>query len=100
MKHWAGVGGTEDQASGLRATNGKYDVFPMLCVSSEAFTTIGFQTAGRKNLRLLLSIRLKKLLLLYGRVGFTSIQWYYGMMIQRPEWIGFNIKTVAPITDN
>lgn len=99
MKHWAGAGGTEDTTAGLRATNGKYDVFPLLCVSSEAFTTIGFQTAGKKKFEIITKAPSRETASFndpYGRVGFTSIQWHYGMMMQRPEWIGL-IKTVAPI---
>lgn len=30
----------------------------------------------------------------YGEMGFSSIKWYYGTMILRPERIGV-IKTVA-----
>jgi len=99
MKHWAGAGGIEDPAQGLRATNSRYDVFPMLCVSSEAFTTIGFQTAGKKKFEIITkhpSSETADFNDPYGRLGFTSVQWNYGMMIQRPEWIGL-IKTVAPI---
>lgn len=99
MKHWAGAGGAEDPAQGLRATNGKYDVFPMLCVPSEAFTTIGFQTAGKKKFEIITKHPSRETADFndpYGRLGFTSVQWNYGMMIQRPEWIGL-IKTVAPI---
>jgi hypothetical protein len=32
----------------------------------------------------------------YGETGFSSIKWYYGILIKRPERIGL-IKTVAPI---
>ena len=31
----------------------------------------------------------------YGKIGLTSLFWYYGIMFQRPERIGL-IKTVAP----
>ena len=30
----------------------------------------------------------------YGLNGLTSIRWYYGTVILRPEWIGL-LKTVA-----
>ena len=32
----------------------------------------------------------------YGETGFSSIKWYYGILIKRPERIGL-VKTVAPI---
>ena len=32
----------------------------------------------------------------YGETGFSSIKWYYGILILRPERIGV-IKTVAPV---
>ena len=31
----------------------------------------------------------------YGETGFSSIKWYYGVLVLRPERLGM-IKTVAP----
>ena len=100
MAHWAGVGATESTNGGYRATSGKYDVFPMLCIGSESFTTIGFQTSGK-------SFKFKIITKMpgegvaqhndpFGRTGFSSIQWYYGTMILRPERIAL-AKTVAEL---
>ncbi|CAL9956598.1 major head protein [Vibrio phage D505] len=91
MLHWAGAGATEGTNGGYRATNGKYDVFPMLVVGAESFTTIGFQTNGNM-------VKFKTTTKMpgegvadradpYGETGFSSIKWYYGTMIMRPERI-------------
>lgn len=91
MLHWAGVGAAEGTNGGYRATNGKYDVFPMLVVGAESFTTIGFQTNGNM-------VKFKTTTKMpgegvadradpYGETGFSSIKWYYGTMIMRPERI-------------
>lgn len=98
MMKWAGTGAPASDTKYFR-TSGKYDVFPVLVVGSEAFTTIGFQTAGKKKFEIITkhpSSETADFNDPYGRLGFTSVQWNYGMMIQRPEWIGL-IKTVAPI---
>ncbi|WAI96130.1 major capsid protein [Vibrio phage vB_VhaP_PG11] len=100
MAHWAGVGAAEVTNDGYRATGGNYDVFPMLCIGSESFTTVGFQTSGK-------SFKFKIITKMpgegvaqhndpYGRTGFSSIQWYYGTMILRPERIAL-AKTVAEL---
>ncbi len=94
MQHWAGAGATATGANlGYKKTDvagtDKYDVFPMLCLGSECFTTVGFQTSGK-------SFKFKIITKMpgegvaqhndpFGRTGFSSIQWYYGTMILRPE---------------
>lgn len=100
MAHWAGVGAAVTTNDGYRETGGNYDVFPMLCIGSESFTTVGFQTSGK-------SFKFKIITKMpgegvaqhndpFGRTGFSSIQWYYGTMILRPERIAL-AKTVAEI---
>lgn len=97
MMKWAGAGGKSTDAINYE-TNTHYDVFPMLVVGSESFTTIGFQTDGK-------SVKFKIYHKApgegvadrndpYGETGFMSIKWYYGFMVLRPERIGL-IKTVA-----
>lgn len=97
MLKWAGSGATATNAA-FYSTAGKYDVFPMLTVGEESFTTIGFQTDGK-------SMKFKVIHKKpseetaskddpYGKMGFTSIQWWYGFMALRPERIGL-IKTAA-----
>lgn len=102
MVRWSGAGATEDPTKNLWATNGKYDIFPMLCVGSEAFTTIGFQTGNTGKVENKFKIITKKPGVdtadsrdPYGEIGFTSIKWFYGILFLRPERIGL-IKTVAP----
>ena len=98
MMHWAGVGADEGVNAGYRATGGKYDVFPLLTIGDESFTTIGFQTSGK-------SVKFKIYHKKpgeatadrndpYGETGFMSIKWYYGFMALRPERIAL-IKSVA-----
>ena len=100
MMHWAGAGATVTVNPGYRETNDKYDVYPMLVVGSEAFTTIGFQTDGK-------SVKFKITHKKpgpdsadrndpYGETGFMSIKWYYGTLITRPERIAL-VKTVAEL---
>jgi N4-gp56 family major capsid protein len=101
MLHWADVGAAESTNPGYRATGGNYDVFPMLCVGEDSFTTIGFQTDGK-------TVKFSVLTKMpgretatatddpYGETGFSSIKWYYGFLAKRPERIGL-IKTIAPV---
>lgn len=98
MLHWAGAGADAEDNPGYRETDGKYDVYPMLVVGDESFTSIGFQTDGK-------TVKFKIITKMpgektadrsdpYGEMGFSSIKWYYGTMILRPERLGM-IKTVA-----
>lgn len=104
MLHWAGVGAEVADNPGYRSTlvggEEHYDVFPILVVGDNSFTTIGFQTDGK-------SVKFNVLTKMpgretadrndpYGETGFSSIKWYYGILIMRPERIGL-IKTVAPV---
>lgn len=101
MKHWAGKGATSVSGNGLRNSNGKYNIYPMLVVSSGSFSTIGFQTGSNGNSKLKIITKKPGEATAdrsdpYGEVGFTSVKWFYGILVQRPEWIGL-IKTTAPI---
>lgn len=100
MLHWAGQGAAVSSNPGYRASNGRYDVYPMLVVGSEAFSTIGFQTDGK-------TVKFKIITKMpgeetadrndpYGKTGFSSIQWYYGTLVYRPERIAV-VKSVAPM---
>lgn len=105
MMHWAGAGAEATSANeGYRTTevNGveRYDIYPMLVVGDQSFTTIGFQTDGKT---VKFSITHKKPGKdtadrndPYGETGFMSIKWYYGTMILRPERIAL-VKTVAEL---
>lgn len=102
MQHWAGAGGDEVELDnpGYRATNGKYDVFPMLVIGDKSFTTIGFQTDGKTVKFDITHKRPGKETAdrfdPYGETGFMSIKWFYGFMALRPERIAL-VKTVAEV---
>jgi N4-gp56 family major capsid protein len=100
MLHWAGAGAAEGSNPGYMATNGRYDVFPMLVVGEGSFTTIGFQTGG-KMLKFVITTKMPGKETAdrndpYGETGFSSIKWYYGIMILRPERLAL-LKTIARI---
>lgn len=101
MMKWAGAGapvtpGDTDHYD----TNGRYDVFPMLCIGDSSFTTIGFQTDG-KSVKFKITHKEPGEATAdrtdpYGETGFMSIKWYYGFMILRSERIGL-VLTVAKL---
>lgn len=100
MLSWAGAGADEgvDDAEEHYVTGGKYDVFPMLVIGSESFTTIGFQTDG-KTVKFKITHKAPGEATAdrtdpYGETGFMSIKWYYGFMLLRPERIAL-AKTTA-----
>ena len=98
MLKWAGAGADASASSTHYETGNKFDVFPMLVVGDQSFTTIGFQTDGK-------TVKFKIFHKKpgeatadrndpYGETGFMSIKWYYGFMVLRPERIAL-IKTAA-----
>ena len=98
MMKWAGAGADASADSANYETGNKFDVFPILVIGNESFTTIGFQTDGKT---VKFKITHKKpgdetadRADPYGETGFMSIKWYYGFMALRPERIAL-IKTVA-----
>ena len=100
MLKWAGAGADATANTTHYKTGTKFDVFPMLCVGSESFTTIGFQTDG-KSVKFKITHKKPGEATAdrndpYGETGFMSIKWYYGFMVLRPERIGL-IKTAASL---
>lgn len=100
MMHWAGEGAAVGTNPGYRATSGNYDVYPILVVGTQAFSTIGFQTNG-KSVKFKITTKMPgretaDRLDPYGETGFSSIKWYYGTLVYRPERIAV-AKTVAPL---
>jgi N4-gp56 family major capsid protein len=100
MLKWAGVGADATANTTHYKTGTKFDVFPMLVVGSESFTTIGFQTDG-KSVKFKITHKKPGEATAdrndpYGETGFMSIKWYYGFMALRPERIGL-IKTAATL---
>ena len=101
MAHWAGEGATATAANpGYRTTNDKYDVYPIMVVGAEAFTTIGFQTSGKTpKFNLITKMPGEETADRndpYGEMGFSSIKWYYGFMALRSERIAV-YKVVAEL---
>lgn len=98
MLHWAGKGAKVTNNAGYRESNGAYNVYPLLIVGSKSFTTIGFQTDGNNTKFKILHKKPGAVTASrtdpYGKTGFYSIQWWYGTMILRPEWIAC-VKVVA-----
>ena len=47
MLKWAGAGADASAVATHYETGNKFDVFPMLVVGDQSFTTIGFQTDGK-----------------------------------------------------
>jgi len=97
MAHWAGAGNGTPTGN-EQTTGGSVDVYPMLVVGSESFTTIGFQTDGKTVKFKIIHKKPGKEIAdrddPYGEIGFMSIKWYYGFMLLRPERIAV-IKTAA-----
>ena len=100
MLKWAGAGADATADATCYETSGRFDVFPILIIGDESFTTIGFQTDGK-------SVKFKITHKKpgeetadrndpYGETGFMSIKWYYGFMILRSERMAL-IKTAAKL---
>lgn len=99
MVRWNGGGATTADAT-VYTTGGNVDVFPIVVVGEQSFTTIGFQTDGN-------TVKFKithkapgeataSQLDPYGETGFMSIKWYYGFMVLRPERLAV-LHTAAKI---
>lgn len=100
MMKWAGGGADASADATCYETANKYDVFPILVVGDESFTTIGFQTDG-KSVKFKITHKAPGEATAdrndpYGETGFMSIKWYYGFMALRPERIAL-IKTAAKL---
>jgi N4-gp56 family major capsid protein len=100
MMKWAGAGADASADATCYETADKYDVFPILVVGDESFTTIGFQTDG-KSVKFKITHKAPGEATAdrndpYGETGFMSIKWYYGFMALRPERIAL-IKTAAKL---
>lgn len=101
MNRWEGAGAavTAGQNAGYFETNGNYDVFPVLVVGNKSFTTISFERGKGSNYKFQIihkkpGVKTADRSDPYGQTGFMSILFWYGTMIQRPEWIAC-MKTVA-----
>ena len=64
-------------------TNNKYDVFPVLYVGSDSFSTVGFEGDVAK-----VQTAMPQIIPgvdAYGKNGLVSISWYFGALVYRPE---------------
>lgn len=97
MLKWEGAGASASGSNNY-ATNGKIDVFPMLVIGDQSFTTIGFQTDGKSVKFTTYHIKPGEQAVdrfdPFGENGVMSIKWYYGFMCLRPERLAL-IKTSA-----
>lgn len=104
MMKWEGAGATVAEADGVYATevNGvlKADIYPMLVVGDDSFTTIGFHPTGTNTKFEIIHVKPGASNAgnhdPYGKRGFMSIQWWYGFMVHRPERIAV-IKTAVDL---
>jgi len=101
MMKWAGAGALEGANPGYAATNGAYDIYPMLVVGDGSFATVGLQGSGKKGAKQKFKIIVKKpgqematVQDPFGKIGFSSITFYHGFIALRPERLAV-VKTVA-----
>ena len=101
MMHLAGAGADESSNAGYQTTNGRYDVAPILIVGDEAFATIGLQGMGGKGKQKFRIIVKKPGAEMatthdpYGKLGFSSIKFFYGFIKLRGERIAVAYNPIA-----
>lgn len=100
MMKWEGAGAAVTDDKGIYTTDGKADIYPMLVVGDDAFTTIGFHPTGTNTKFEIIHVKPGSGNASnadpYGKRGFMSIQWWYGFMVHRPERIAL-AKTVVEL---
>lgn len=93
MMHWAGAGAAEGTNAGYQVTGGNYDVAPILVVGDESFATIGLQGMsgkGKAKFRIIVKkpgVERADYRDPYGKLGFSSISFWYGFIKLRGERI-------------
>jgi len=82
---------TEYRYSKTGTSQLRYDTFPLVCVGSESFTTIGFQTGGGADFKFKIITKMPGEIITqddpYAKSGFSSLQFWYGFMPLRAERI-------------
>lgn len=100
MLRFEGAGAAIASSPTMDNDGTKYNVYPMLIIGPESFTTIGFRTNGKSfNFEVMHKKPGEATMDFndpYGRRGIWSIQWTYGTMILRNERL-MCIKSVARI---
>lgn len=97
MRSGAGAAVTAN-AAGLRNDGTNYDVYPCLVVGSEAFTHVGFEfgagTKGKFKTNTKMPEENRDRQDPFGKVGFTAIEFWNGILVDRPEHIAvYNIAS-------
>ena len=107
MLHYEGAGALKAGGTGARTTvvpkvgggggtEERYNVYPCLIIGSGCFTHIGFETgSGAKSKFIVKNKRpgAPESIDPYGKTGLTSIQFWNGVLIERPEWLAtYNIS--------
>ena len=83
--------GSAVNGSTLLSNGTKVDVYPILVVGSGSFAKINFQSSGSTNDKFKIIVRKPGTFANpedpYEKIGYSSIQFWQGTMILRPEWI-------------
>ena len=83
--------GSAVNGSTLLSNGTKIDVYPILVVGSGSFAKINFQSSGTTNDKFKIIVRKPGTFANpedpYEKIGYSSIQFWQGTMILRPEWI-------------
>lgn len=94
MMQYRGQGvavGSAVDGSTLLGNGTKIDVYPLLVVGSGSFAKINFQSSGTMNEKFEIIVRKPGTFANpedpFEKVGYSSIQFWQGTMILRPEWI-------------
>lgn len=94
MPYFAGKGAKLPAwVTGYPSSNGKFNVYPILIIGKDSFTTLGYSMPGVNKGNSLFRFYEKKPGEYfgnndkYGSSGFISCQWYYGFMALRPDFI-------------
>ncbi len=100
MLHWSGAGAAVTANPGYEDDGSNYNIYPMLCVGAGSFTTIGFQSGGKSMKFKIITKKPGRATAdrndPYGKMGFSSIAWWHGTMILRPERLAL-VKTLAKV---
>ena len=83
--------GSAVNGSTLLSNGSKIDVYPILVVGSGSFAKINFQSSGTTNDKFKIIVRKPGTFANpedpFEKIGYSSIQFWQGTMILRPEWI-------------
>ena len=83
--------GSAVNGSALLGNGTKVDVYPILVVGSGSFAKINFQSSGSTNDKFKIIVRKPGTFANpedpFEKIGYSSIQFWQGTMILRPEWI-------------